>query len=223
MLSSLNANPLAFAPFTRNIGKSTVKGVNVEMLAKLSKQDLFTANVEYLDGKFNDFSYVVPTQVAPVPGIQTTCAETTTGATTTVNCSGKPFTRAPKWTALVGYQHSIDLGGHGTLRASVNAKITSSYYIATDYIANELQKSAVVANASLTYETSDGRWRLDRLCAQHWRYCRGNRWLRTSLRAGPCLWHDRCPPHLWRHPQGKILIAQPMCAGWSAHISNAGS
>ena len=76
VLSSLNANPLAFAPFTRNIGKSTVKGVNVEMLAKLSKQDLFTANVEYLDGKFNDFRYVVPTQVAPVPGIQTTCAET---------------------------------------------------------------------------------------------------------------------------------------------------
>jgi iron complex outermembrane receptor protein len=160
VLGPLNANPQSFAPFTRNIGKSTIKGVNAELLVKPTSADLLTANVEYLDAKFDSFAFTVPAQVAPVPGFQTACAETTVAGQTTVDCSGKPFTRAPKWTALLGYQHSLDLGGHGMLRASVDAKITSSYYIATDYIPNELQKSAVVANASLTYETPDGRWSL---------------------------------------------------------------
>jgi iron complex outermembrane receptor protein len=160
VLGPLNANPQAFAPFTRNIGKATDKGVNAEVLAKPTRDDLLTANVEYLDAKFDDFTFSVPNQVAPVPGIQTTCGESSSNGLTTIDCSGKPFTRAPKWTALLGYQHTLDLGGHGTLRAGVDAKITSSYYIATDYIANELQKSATVANASLTYETPDGRWSL---------------------------------------------------------------
>jgi len=160
VLGPLNANPQAFAPFTRNIGKATDKGVNAEVLAKPTRDDLLTANVEYLDAKFDDFTFSVPNQVAPVPGIQTTCGESSSNGLTTIDCSGKPFTRAPKWTALLGVQHTLDLGGHGTLRAGVDAKITSSYYIATDYIANELQKSATVANASLTYETPDGRWSL---------------------------------------------------------------
>jgi len=160
VLAPLNANPETFAPFTRNIGKSTIKGVNAELQAKLTRSDLFTANVEYLHARFDSFSYTVPAQVAPVPGIQTSCGESTTAGQTTVDCSGKPFTRAPTWTALVGYQHSFDLGGHGKINAGADAKITSSDYIATDFIANEIQKSAVVANASLTYETPDGRWSL---------------------------------------------------------------
>ncbi len=158
VLGPLNANPQSFAPFTRNIGKSSIKGVNVEFLAKPTRNDLLSANVEYLDATFKNFTFNVPAQVAPVPGIQTTCNESTTLGLTTVDCSGKPFTRAPQWTAVLGYQHSFDLDTHGKIKAGVDAKITSSYYIATDYIANELQRSAMVANASLAYETADGRW-----------------------------------------------------------------
>jgi iron complex outermembrane receptor protein len=40
----------------------------------------------------------------------------------------------------------------------VNTKIASSYYIATDYIPNELQKAAATTNLNLGYEWGDHRW-----------------------------------------------------------------
>ncbi len=44
--------------------------------------------------------------------------------------------------------------------AGVNTKITTSYYIATDYIANELQRAAATTNLNLGYEWGYRRWSL---------------------------------------------------------------
>jgi iron complex outermembrane receptor protein len=164
VLAPVNANPQAFAPFTRNIGKSTIKGGNVELQWLATPNDLFTAQIEYLKATFDQFSYDIASQAAPLPGFQTTCAVTTPSPAgvgqTRVDCSGKPFTRAPEWTALVAYQHIFPLGGGAQIVAGADVKVMSSFFIATDYIANERQKSSAVANANLGYEAPNGRWSL---------------------------------------------------------------
>ncbi len=165
VLGPLNADPQAFAPFTRNIGKATVRGVNVELQFLPTPDDLFAAQVEDLDAIFNQFTYNIATEAAPVPGVQTGCKVTTPSPAagagqTEVNCSGMPFTRAPKWTGVLSYQHTFDLPSGAAIIAGVDTRITTSYYIATDYIPDELQKAASITNLNLTYQTPDHRWTL---------------------------------------------------------------
>ena len=102
----------------------------------------------------------------------------------------------------------------------MDAKITSSYYIATDYIANELQKSAVVANASLTYETSDGRWSLTGYVRNIGDIAVATGGFEHPFMPGLVFGTIGAPRTYGAILQGKILIAQPMCAGWSAHIGD---
>ncbi len=164
VLAPLNANPQNFAPNTRNIGKSTIKGGNVELQWLATPNDLFKVQVEYLKATFDQFSYDIASQAAPIPGIQTTCTVTTPSPAgpgqTRVDCSGKPFTRAPEWTALIAYQHIFPLAGGAQIVAGVDAKVMSSFFIATDYIANEQQKESAVVNINLGYEAPGGRWSL---------------------------------------------------------------
>jgi len=161
VLAPLNADPQAYAPLTRNIGKSTLYGENLEVQFLATANDLFSAQIENLDATFNQFVYDIASEAAPVPGVQTGCKVTAAAAgQSEVNCSGKPFTRAPDWTGVLAYQHTFPLGNGSDIVAGVNTKITTSYYIATDYIANELQKAAATTNLNLGYEWNDRRWSL---------------------------------------------------------------
>jgi iron complex outermembrane receptor protein len=161
VLGPLNANPQAFAPITRNIGKSTLYGENIETQYLLTHDDLLSAQIEHLTAKFNNFVYDIASEAAPVPGAQTGCkVSTISPGESEINCSGKPFTRAPDWTAVLAYQHTFALPDGADIVAGVNTKITTSYYIATDYIANELQKPAATTNLNLGYDAPNKRWSL---------------------------------------------------------------
>jgi iron complex outermembrane receptor protein len=118
-----------------------------------------SAQIEHLTATFNNFIYDIATQAAPVPGVQTGCkVSTLSPGQSAVNCSGEPFTRAPDWTAVLAYQHIFPLANGADIVAGVNTKITTSYYIATDYIANELQKAAATTNLNIGYEAPNKRW-----------------------------------------------------------------
>jgi iron complex outermembrane receptor protein len=161
VLGPLNADPEAFAPFTRNIGKATLYGENLDAQYLLTPNDLFSAQVEHLTATFNNFTFDVASEAAPVPGAQTGCKVSSVGGgESEVNCSGEPFTRAPDWTGILAYQHTFPLANGADIVAGVNTKITTSYYIATDYIPNELQKSAATTNLNIGYEPLNKRWSL---------------------------------------------------------------
>ncbi len=161
VLGPLNASPQAFAPNTRNIGKATLYGENIETQYLLTQNDLLSAQIEHLTATFNSFVYDIASEAAPVPGVQTGCkVSTISPGESAINCSGKPFTRAPDWTAVLAYQHTFPLANGADIVAGVNTKIATSYYIATDYIANELQKAAATTNLNLGYEAPNRRWSL---------------------------------------------------------------
>ena len=164
-------NAGGFAVLTRNIGSAIDKGVSADFKYLLTKSDTFSAQIEYLNTNYKDFNYVSPLPLAAVAPT-TNCATTriapavapppylplaVTG-TTMVNCSGKPFIRAPKWTALVGYQHVFALADSAQIIASANVKFASASYIATDYIPSERQTDYALVDLNLGYKSSKGRW-----------------------------------------------------------------
>ncbi len=51
--------------FVENIGRSTLKGVEAEAQLLATKTTLLSANVQYLDSKYKDFTYQVPVGAAP--------------------------------------------------------------------------------------------------------------------------------------------------------------
>jgi iron complex outermembrane receptor protein len=161
VLGPLNADPEAFAPVTRNIGKATLYGENLEAQYLLTRNDLVSAQIEHLTATFNNFTYDIAAQATPVPGVQTGCkVSTVSPGQSEINCSGEPFTRAPDWTAVLAYQHIFPLPNGGDIVAGVNTKIVTSYYIATDYIPNELQTASATTNLNIGYESPGKRWSL---------------------------------------------------------------
>jgi iron complex outermembrane receptor protein len=159
VLAPINANPQSYAPSVRDIGKATLYGENLEIQYLATANDLFSAQIENLNATFNQFVYDIASQAAPIPGVQTGCRVTALGAgQSQVDCSGEPFTRAPDWTGVLAYQHTFPVANGAAIVAGVNTKITTAYYISTDYIPNALQKAAATTNLNLGYEWGDHRW-----------------------------------------------------------------
>jgi iron complex outermembrane receptor protein len=148
-----------FAPEITNIGASTLKGVTLDIAYRITQDDLFTVRAEYNDAVFNNYVYTLPSQVAPIPGFGIGCPVTPIGkGLSQVNCSGKPFSRAPKWSEVVGFDHTFHLPGDSTLVFDANAHFAGSSYIAVDYVAAELQKDYALVDLSLTYAPRHNHW-----------------------------------------------------------------
>jgi iron complex outermembrane receptor protein len=151
---------------TENAGAATIYGAEVELQFQPTKNDTFSANVQYLHARYDTLQYqsYSTTGAAPVVGCPTVLT-TQIGASAAariynVNCSGRPVVNAPDWSINAGYQHTFVLGNAGRLIAGVDTRIESSRYLSIDYLALGQQGSYMMSNASLTYETANGRFAL---------------------------------------------------------------
>ncbi len=140
-------------PLTHNIGASTIKGFDLDLQYKLTQSDLLSAQVEYLDAVFNVFRYLSPS----APNTSCPYSFQTSSQQYLVNCDGKPFTRAPKWSATLGYQHIFALqGNRGDIVTAINTQISTSYGTAVDFLPLERQAAYTITDFNLTYEPPSG-------------------------------------------------------------------
>ncbi|WP_172799860.1 TonB-dependent receptor [Croceicoccus bisphenolivorans] len=130
---------------TFNAGRAKITGGDVDIVAKLSDADTINAKVEYIHTKYDEFQF---TQYAPATY---GCSTTTESLPRVVDCSGNPLIRTPKWSGTAGYSHVFDLGGSGTLDASVDTQFASKAYMGFDYAVGQIQDAYAIVNASLTY------------------------------------------------------------------------
>lgn len=152
---------------TVNAGKSRIYGAELDLAFALSPQDQFTANVQYLNGKYNSLKTANFSNTgAPIP---TGCVVTGSRlANPGVNaarfydtdCSGKPTVQSPKWVANLGYEHTFELGGDMNLVAGARTNISSSLYLNVNFQENERQKAFMTSDAFLTLNGADDRWSL---------------------------------------------------------------
>lgn len=139
---------------TANIGKSTIKGIEVEARARITPLTTINANIQYLDSKYDQFTYTSP---APV---YTGCSQTAGAGGYTVNCSGKTALNSPKWTINLGAQQTVPVG-RNQIVLSADTQYRSSRYTNFDYIAAEYVNHSWVSNASIAFDFDQGKYSID--------------------------------------------------------------
>lgn len=160
------ANGIQSGGITVNAGKATMYGAEVEAVFAPTPLDQFTANIQYLRGKYDSLVFdafsntgaalrqgcdILSSRLAN-PGVNNARLYTT-------DCSGQQTINSPRWTANLGYQRTFALGAM-RLIAAANTRIESSRELALNYLPETRQGSYMMSDASLTLEGPDRRWSL---------------------------------------------------------------
>lgn len=133
---------------TRNIGFSTIKGVEVATVWLATDHLELGMDLQYLDAVYDSFQYVSPPSAPPLTG----CA--VSGGPPgdfQVDCSGKVAPYAPKWTANIHANQIFDLGNGSTFVAEARAHYQSEMLTGQDFTPLEYQDSYWWVDASLSY------------------------------------------------------------------------
>lgn len=140
---------------TENVGAATFKGAEVETKFLLTENTLLTADLQYLDAKYNDFLYNVPNQGPPLTGCTRVGVPTTV---ITLDCSGFRPPNAPKWTINLGAQQTIPLGNGGKVVLNGRSHYQSRTLTGLEFLPIESQDGYWMLDASVTYAAPDDRF-----------------------------------------------------------------
>lgn len=148
---------------TVNAGKSRIYGAEFEARFAPSRNDLFSLNVQYLNGKYNSLQ---------TANFSPTGAPVTTGCTTLgsrlanpgvnaarfydIDCSGNPTVNSPKWAVNLGYERTFELTGDLNLIFGARGNIESSRFLNSNFRPEERQGSFAMADAYATLESAGG-------------------------------------------------------------------
>ncbi|MEC4591207.1 TonB-dependent receptor [Nitrospirillum amazonense] len=165
-LTGVSSFPYAPVFVTQNVGRSRIRGFEVEGRWKATAQDLLTANVQYIDSRYTSFTYSYFSNFGAPPSVGCPYSVATgaspvpvpPSAIYSVNCSGKPGTNAPRWTANLGYEHEFRFADGSGLTAAADMYLSASYYTAYDYLAKQVQGGYHMTNLRLTYNAADDLW-----------------------------------------------------------------
>ena len=152
--------------YTDNIGRSTIKGVDVDLDVLVTSTTRISGSVQYLHNEYD--SYTVFTTQPNLPNF--TCPFTTAtqipakGTTPAINgsffkidCSGKPGLFSPKWSFNVNAEQTIQLDGYKFV-AQAGTRWRGNYFAATSYQPWVRSLSVFQSDASLTFAPDSDRW-----------------------------------------------------------------
>lgn len=139
---------------TENIGKSTIKGLDLDVAFQATSGIRLGARIGYLDAKADDFVYTP----ASVPF--SACAISGAPPRVNVNCSGRDLPRSPKWSGTVSYDQTVELPNDGALLINVSTRFSSRYSGSIFYLPEHQQDSYTRSDASLTYQAPGKSWSL---------------------------------------------------------------
>lgn len=142
--------------FTENVGKSTNKGIEVEAQFLATPNTLLSANVQYLDAKYDNFVYREPIGATP-PNTGCPYRPSATAGLYDIDCSGRSAYQSPKWTMNLGGQQTVPLGDHKVL-LSADTQYRSSRAVGFEYLPNQLVGATWISNAQIAFGAADDRW-----------------------------------------------------------------
>jgi iron complex outermembrane receptor protein len=148
--------------FTENIGRSDIKGVDLDIQFKATPTTLLTGSVQYLDSQLKDFVYTAPrggTALPPVVGCPYSNGTAGANLVYLINCSGKPGFNAPKWSLNGGLEQRFELGDYEVI-FNGSARYRSNRVLGFEYLVQQDSGSDVTLDASLAFGPADGKWEL---------------------------------------------------------------
>lgn len=157
-------SPPASVFYTANIGRSTNKGVDVDVDFLLAPTTRLTGSVQYLDAVYDRFISYSPNQgtvqnPGPPPNFNCPLTPVIFRGTNSfaIDCSGKDSLFSPKWSFNIGVQQTIKLGGY-TIVAQGGTRYRGDFYAATSYQPWLISKAAFQSDATLTLSPETDRW-----------------------------------------------------------------
>ncbi|HVR89697.1 MAG TPA: TonB-dependent receptor [Novosphingobium sp.] len=144
------------ANYTQNVGKSRIQGVEVEGRFLATPTTLISANVQYLDAKQKEFSYLAGPGAPPLTG----CAVTFTAANASpylVNCAGFTSYNSPKWTVNLAAQQTVPVGDFEFV-AGVDTQYKGARPIGFAYLPQQQLDGNWTTNAQIQFGPADNSW-----------------------------------------------------------------
>ena len=158
-ISHLGLDSAGIAIFpTENVGKATFKGAEVEIQYLLTENTTLSADVQYLDGTYNDFVYTTPNLNGGI-GNGTGCPNgAAPAAVYTVDCSGFRPPNAPKWTVNLGAQQVVPLGNGGDIVLDARTHFQTDTLTGLEFVPVEVQDDYWLADGAITYYAPERRY-----------------------------------------------------------------
>jgi iron complex outermembrane receptor protein len=151
-VSHFRTNSRGDAEFvTENIGVSSLRGAEVELIARVAPDTTLNMTAQYLDAKYDDFVYNNPASFQPTTGCKVTGAYT-------VNCSGFRPPQSPEWTVMLGAEHVFRLGAKGAFTVNLDTRYQSETYTGLELLPSQIQDAFWLTNAQVTYRPEDERF-----------------------------------------------------------------
>lgn len=147
------AGNLQFSTF--NAASATLYGFDADLIVKPSRLGTFTATLAFLEAEFDEFILNPPFPTDPASN---GCA--LGFAPPSIDCSGFPLPRAPRWSGSASYQHSFELSDGSDLTLGGSLDFASKRWLGINYVSNELAEGYVRFNADATYSFGSGRYSL---------------------------------------------------------------
>lgn len=150
--------PPASVFYTANIGRSTNKGVDVDLEFLATPTTRISGSVQYLKATYNSFISYSPNNGVPPPYACPYTPVVYRGAPSyAIDCSGQDSLFSPKWSFNVGVQQTINFGDF-KLVATGGTRYRGDFYAATTYFPWLISKAAFQSDASLTLSPNTDRW-----------------------------------------------------------------
>jgi len=122
---------------TLNIGKTRVRGAELELQAKLTPTTTARGTVQYLDTERLNFVYRTPAAVGPP---NSGCAVTApSGGFFTVNCTGQRAINAPEWTVNAGIEQVFNVSANARLIFNADGRYTSWAWVGNEQLPQQRQ------------------------------------------------------------------------------------
>ena len=148
---------------TINAGAATIYGMDIDVVARITPRDTLRFVGEYLHTKFDSFTFDRSTS-GLVAGRTTGCAfvgaprAAVGGNIQTLDCSGFPLQRSPKFSGTTSYDHVFPLGNGGNVDFRGTLSFASTRWIGIEYLASELARPYATVDADLTYHAPEERF-----------------------------------------------------------------
>jgi iron complex outermembrane receptor protein len=145
--------------YTRNVGASSIKGVEVDFQLLATETTLLRGGMQYLDATYESFRYSQvdlstatdpPNFLTPITG----CAYTqvlTPQRSFDIDCSGMPALYAPEWTINLGAEQRVRTG-FGEFIAAVDGRYRSDRVVGFSYLPTAHTGDDLTLDASLSFE-----------------------------------------------------------------------
>jgi len=136
---------------TENVGKSRIRGFEVEVRGRLGGGTTVSGTVQYLDAKYRNFTYANPSNLGP-PVTGCAFAPNGDGSQFIVNCSGRRAINAPELSLTGGIEQIFDLGDSSRIVINLDGRYQSKIFTGFEQLPQQSQKGYFMADAQVSLE-----------------------------------------------------------------------